>query len=64
MTDEQVGSLGAAVAGRLGTAIDVAERPRLEDLDLPAPRTSPPAALAHLCRDVVYARALHSSGRS
>jgi alkyldihydroxyacetonephosphate synthase len=64
MTDEQVASLGAAVAGRLGVAVDVVPAPRLEDVHLPAPCIEAPAALAPLARDDVDERALHSHGRS
>jgi alkyldihydroxyacetonephosphate synthase len=64
MTDEQVASLGAAVADRLGVEVEVAPRPRLEDVRLPPPRVDPPTSLAHLARADPYERALHSHGRS
>ena len=66
MTDEQVASLGAAVAGRLGggVGLDVAPAPRIEDVRLPAPRIEAPAALAALARNDPHERALHSHGRS
>ncbi|MBA2279685.1 MAG: FAD-binding oxidoreductase [Acidimicrobiia bacterium] len=64
MTDEQVASLGRAVADRLGTEVTPAPAPRLEDVSLPACRIDPPAALAPLCRDDDRDRALHTYGRS
>ncbi|MDQ3293151.1 MAG: FAD-binding oxidoreductase, partial [Actinomycetota bacterium] len=60
MTDEQVASLGRAVADRLGTEVTPAPAPRLEDVSLPACRIDPPAALAPLCRDDDRDRALHT----
>jgi alkyldihydroxyacetonephosphate synthase len=64
MTDEQVASLGAAVAGRLGVEVEVAPAPRLGDVRLPPPRVDPPSGLRHLARRDPYERALHSHGRS
>jgi alkyldihydroxyacetonephosphate synthase len=64
MSDEQVASLGAAVAGRLG--IDVAPRPApdLSSVELRAPRITPPAALASICSTDTRDRAMHTYGRS
>jgi alkyldihydroxyacetonephosphate synthase len=64
MTDDQVASLAAAVAGRLGTSVDPAPAPRIGDVSLRPPRVEPPSSLAHLCRTDTYERALHSYGRS
>jgi FAD/FMN-containing dehydrogenase len=64
MTDDQVASLGAAVAQRLGVEIDVMPAPRLDDVQLPPPRIEPPASLAHLAHGDPYERTLHSHGRS
>ena len=64
MTDDQVASLAAAVAGRLGTSVDPAPTPRIEDVSLREPRVAPPSSLAPLCRTDTYERALHSYGRS
>ena len=64
MTDEQVASLGPAVASRLGAEVTVAPAPRLDDVRLPAPRIQAPTALAPLARSDPHDRALHSHGRS
>ena len=64
MTDDQVASLGAAVAGRLGTEITVAPPPSLDDVALPDPRLDPPPALADRFRADPFERCLHSYGRS
>jgi alkyldihydroxyacetonephosphate synthase len=64
MTDEQVSSLAAAVAGRLGADLEVRPPARLEDLDLRAPRVRPPAALEAICVDDVRSRAAHTYGKS
>lgn len=64
MTDEQVRSLGAVVADRLGVGLDVVPPPRIEDVDLPRSRVDLPPSLAHLGRKDTYERALHSHGRS
>jgi alkyldihydroxyacetonephosphate synthase len=64
MSDEQVASLGSAVGGRLGVEVEVAPRPRLDDVELPEPRLEAPRTLTHLVRNDPYERALHSHGRS
>lgn len=64
MTDEQVASLGEAVAERLGTGLEVAPAPRLADVVLSEPRVEPPKALSRITRSDPYERALHSQGRS
>jgi alkyldihydroxyacetonephosphate synthase len=62
---EEVTRAGLAAREHLGFGAAEVERPvRLEDLDLPAPRIEPPAALAGICRSDPYERALHSYGRS
>jgi alkyldihydroxyacetonephosphate synthase len=65
LTAEQAGNLGSAVAARLGRDdIVVRPAPRLEDLDLPPTRLSPPTALAGLCSTSVEDRAGHTYGKS
>jgi alkyldihydroxyacetonephosphate synthase len=64
MTDEQVSSLGRAVAGRLGVEVEVRSPATLEQLDLRPPRTQPPGPLAHLCSATVRDRASHTYGKS
>jgi alkyldihydroxyacetonephosphate synthase len=49
---------------RLGCELRTREVPRLEHLDLRAPRLSAPSSLAHLFADDRYQRALHTYGRS
>jgi len=61
----EVEAAAAGVRQHLGFGADQVERPvRLEGLDLPAPRLSPPASLASICRDDVYERASHAYGKS
>jgi alkyldihydroxyacetonephosphate synthase len=64
MTDEQVESLGKAVAARLGTEVEVRAAPTLDDIELRAPRIEPPPALASLCTTDLRERAVHTYGRA
>lgn len=64
LTPEQSGNLASAVAGRLGTEVDVAAPPSLDDIELPAPRFQPPDALAEICSADPYDRASHTYGKS
>jgi alkyldihydroxyacetonephosphate synthase len=62
---EQVEQAATAARARLGFApAPVEQPPRLQDLDLPAPRLEPPHSLAAICRSDPYERALHAYGRS
>src|SRR5688500_8806753 len=45
-------------------AAEVERPPRLADLDLPAPRLEPPAALAAICSSEPYERASHAYGKA
>jgi alkyldihydroxyacetonephosphate synthase len=65
LSPEQVASLGAAVAGRLGLS-DVSPRPApsLSSLDLPTPRVTPPRALAEICSSDTEDRAGHAYGKA
>src|SRR5881398_3556545 len=57
--------LAQVLAQRLGTGeLTVREPPALGDLDLPAPRISPPATLEKLCSSAPYDRAAHTYGKS
>ena len=38
--------------------------PTIDELDLPAPRVTPPGALAALCHSDAYCRASHTYGKS
>ncbi len=61
----EVEQVGLGAREHLGFGPAEVERPaRVEDLDLPAPRIEPPAALQGICRSDPYERALHSYGRA
>jgi alkyldihydroxyacetonephosphate synthase len=65
LTVAEIEQLGAAFAGRLGIdGMRVQEPPRVDELDLPAPRLVPPAALAAAFSTDRYDRAAHTYGRS
>ena len=64
LDDEQTGKLAAGMAARFATEINVADPPRLDDVDLPAPRVAAPASLEHLCSTDRYDRAAHTFGKS
>src|SRR5439155_10458313 len=62
---QQLSNLATAVAARLNVAdLEVREPPSLGDLDLRAPRITPPAALAPICSTDQYDRAGHTYGKS
>ena len=62
---EQAERVVKTLAQRLAApSLTLVPPPRLEDLDLAAPRVDPPAALAPLCSDSPYDRASHSYGKS
>src|SRR5262245_15301869 len=62
---EQVVEAAAGTRAHLGFGEGEVERPvALEELELPAPRIEPPAALAAICRSDAYERAAHAYGRS
>jgi alkyldihydroxyacetonephosphate synthase len=65
LTPEQVGRVGAALAARPGFE-GIEQRPpaALADLDLRAPRVTPPAGLAPLCSTDTEERAGHTYGKS
>ena len=56
--DEQAKLLSA----RLGTTIEAVPLPKVDDLDLRAPRIVPPGSIAGFCFSDNYERALHSHG--
>lgn len=65
LTHEQADSLASAVAGRLDLRdVKVAAPPSLDEVTLPVPRLSPPAALDHLCSSSPFDRAAHTYGKS
>ena len=61
----EIEQLGAVFTERLGTnGVRVQEPPRVEELDLPAPRLAPPASLEPAFSSDPYDRAAHTYGRS
>ncbi len=65
LTREERDALGAALATRFPTAdLTSEDPPRVEDLDLPPPRLSPPAGLHAISASDPYQRASHAYGRS
>ena len=61
----EIEQLGAVFAGRLGIdGMRVQEPPRVEDLQLRAPRLAPPASLEAAFSADPYDRAAHTYGRS
>ena len=63
---EQVRAAAGGLATHLGLGEqgEVEDPVALEDVTLPAPRISPPDALAELCADDAHARASHAWGKS
>src|SRR5437868_9314804 len=61
----EIEQLGAAFAGRWGIgAVRVLEPPRVDELELRAPRLAAPASLAAAFSIEPYDRAAHTFGRS
>jgi alkyldihydroxyacetonephosphate synthase len=62
---EQQQGILRTLAARLATGdLVLAPEPRLEDIELPAPRVAPPGALARICSAAPRERAAHSYGKS
>jgi alkyldihydroxyacetonephosphate synthase len=62
---EEVEQVARAARAHLGFEPAAVERPpRLEDLDLPAPRLEPPPALEPICSTDAYERATHAYGKA
>ena len=65
LTASEIEQLGGTFAGRWGIdAVRVLEPPRVDELDLRAPRLSPPASLEAAFGAEPYERAAHTYGRS
>ena len=61
----EIAQLGATFTGRFGIdGVRVREPPRVQELELPAPRLAPPASLAAVFSTDPYDRAAHTYGRS
>jgi alkyldihydroxyacetonephosphate synthase len=64
-SDAQVLGIGKALGQRFGvTDFEIAPAPRIEDVELPAPRAAPPDGLAELCSTSTFDRASHTYGKS
>ena len=61
-TDEQRCEHAKRLSDRLGVTIEPPPIPRVEDLELRAPRIRPPDSIAEFCFSDNYERALHSYG--
>ncbi len=62
--EEQSQRIAATLAKRFEVDVALAPAPRIEDIELPAPRIVPPEALASLCSVSTYDRASHTYGKS
>jgi alkyldihydroxyacetonephosphate synthase len=62
---DEVRAAAQGIATHLGFGSTEVEQPvALEEIELPAPRLSPPASVSEICSSSVYERCLHSYGRS
>ena len=61
---EQEAGILRGLAERLGAPLDLVTPPRVEDIELPAPRVRPPASLAACFSADPYDRLAHSQGKS
>ena len=65
LTPEEVKGLGKLLSARFGMdGLEATAPPRIEELDLPAPRVKPPDALAGICTEDPEERAGHTYGKS
>ena len=55
--EEQSRGIARTLAERFAVAVELAPEPRLEDTAMPAPRVTPPRALAASCSSDPHARA-------
>jgi alkyldihydroxyacetonephosphate synthase len=60
---EQREGIGKTLASRFGVDLEFVPPPRLEEIELPAPRISPPDALAAICTSEPLERAGHTYGK-
>ena len=61
-TEEQRRLAAKQLPDRLGVAIEVARIPQAHEMELRAPRVTPPSSIAGFCFSDNYQRALHSYG--
>ncbi len=65
LSREELRGAAEFLTGRLGFGASEPELPvALDEVELPAPRLRPPAALAEICASDDYERSLHAYGRS
>ena len=65
LTPEEVNGLGKLLSARFGLdGLEATAPPRIDEIDLPAPRVKPPDALAEICTDDPEERAGHTYGKS
>ncbi len=62
--DDSERRLCERTAQRFGRALALAPAPRLDEIDLRAPRVKPPAAIEGICASDAYNRAAHHYGKS
>ena len=62
--EHQAAAIVAGLSARLETPLELRDPPRIEDLDLPEPRLTPPASLEKVCSQDPRERARHCYGRS
>ena len=55
-SDEQAHGIAKTLAARFETEIELAPEPRIEEIALPAPRVTPPAAVAASARPSTTSR--------
>jgi alkyldihydroxyacetonephosphate synthase len=61
---EQAHGIAKTLAARFETEIELAPEPRIEEIALPAPRVTPPSAVAEICSTDPFDRANHTYGKS
>jgi alkyldihydroxyacetonephosphate synthase len=62
-TAEQEAGILRTLAQRLGAPLELVAPPRVDEIELSAPRVAPPGALRHLLSDDPYDRLGHSQGK-
>lgn len=62
--EEQSRGIAATLAERFEVDAELAPAPRIEDIELPAPRIVAPDSLASICSTSTYDRASHTYGKS
>jgi alkyldihydroxyacetonephosphate synthase len=63
-TTEQTKAIAATLSARFGRELTVAEPPRIDDVELPPSRLTPPDSLAAICSTDTFDRAGHTYGKA